>query len=689
MIVNVLSLNYRIRYTSDEHIYNLLDLSQMYERYPVSGRNANALQEKQIELITDLSSTESSVTEQQMKEVVMIGILQKQAANLETYDAYLENIEIQAKERLESSLFARPGTFSYRNLQKTPNAYRYLHDVHIVPDFDDGVLLFAQNRLTDALLVIIALLFMMQIFVSERENGTWSLIKSMKHGHAHLLSAKFIAAFSVIIILILIFYGLNYLMIAQMIGFGDTSRAIQSLDGYFTSIFPLSVQQYLVLLIPVKIICILGLCSFFAMLCLFTRSSIFAGAAGIGIYASEYVLWYSIFENSPLGPFKYLNILLLLLPDTVFAGYNTVNFFSYPLSNLAAAIFMAIFCPGIGLLLSYLLYNNESSLTLRRKWNFIHLHTHRKTSIKKRHPRGLWFYEFYKQIIIGKGGILFAVFLCVQVFLFFSSNYFVVSEEFYYRSYSEVLNGQFSEKKEQYLADEADRFAAIKEEQMEIIQRYNMGEIDAMKQAFLLDQIPFNQTQFNALNNVTYQYETLKDLQDNEGLDVEYVYRTPWEKLLGSDAQKGYALRLEIAFLFLLLILSSSGAIEKTASMDKLIAISVVGKRGIAFRKLTLYIILATLIMLCSFLPEPIKIIQVYGIDGFASPAASYFLKAVFPSGITLGGCLILEYVLFYWMILFMTVVTYLISEKVGNRIITMLIGTTIFLIPVLVFLLI
>lgn len=691
VIINLFSLNYRIRYTSDESICSLLDLSQIYERYPLSERNAATLDEEQREWISYLFSAEEPVTEQQMKDIVMIGFLQKQAANLETYDDYLENIGIQAKERLASPLFAQPGTFSYRNLQKTPNAYRYLHDVHIVPDFDGGVLLFTQNRLTDALLIIIALLFIMQIFVSERENDTWSLIKSMKHGHARLLTAKFIAAFSVIIILILIFYGLNYLMISQMIGFGDTSRAIQSVEGYFSSVFPLSVRQYLILLIPVKIISILSLCSFFAMLCLFTRNSIFASAAGIGIFAAEYVLWYSIYENSPFGSFKYLNMLLLLLPDTVFAEYNNVNFFSYPLSNLAGGILMVLFCLGSGLLLSYFLYNNESSLTLRRKWglNFARLHPRKNRAIKKRRSKGLWSYEFYKQAIIGRGAILFAVFLCVQAFLFFSSNYFITSDEFYYRSYSEVLNGKFSDEKEQYLAEETDRFAKIEEEQMAIIQRYNNGEIDAMKQAFLLDQISFNRTQFNALNNVICQYETLKDLQDNEGLDIEYVYRTPWEKLLGSDAQTGYALRLEIAFLFLLLILSSSGAIEKTASMDKLIAVSVVGKRGIAFRKLALYLILATFIMLCAFLPEPIKIIHVYGIEGFASPAASYFLKAVFPPGITLGGCLILEYVIFYLSIICMTVITFLISEKIGNRIITMLIGTTIFLIPILVFLLI
>lgn len=689
ILVNVLALNYNIRSTSEERIYNLFDLAELYERYPLSARNSVALQEERLEISSNLFSAGSSVSEQQMKDVVMLGRLYEQTASLETYDAYLENIEIQAQERLQSPIFAQPGTFSYRNLQSTPKAYRFLHDVHIVPDFDDGILLFTQNRLTDALLFIIALLFMMQIFVSERENGTWSLIKSMKHGHAHLLSAKFAAACSVITVLILLFYGLNYLLISQTVGFGDTSRAIQSVEGHFTSIFPLSVQQYLLLLIPVKIICVLSLCCLFAMLCLFTRSSIFASVIGISIYAVEYVLWYSIYENSPLGPLKYLNILLLFMPDTIFAGYNTVNFFSYPLSNLTGGFIMLILCLCCGLLFSYLLYNNESSLTLNRKWKLMCPRIRRETAIKKRRPKGLWSYEFYKQAVIGKGAILFAVFLCVQVFLFFSSHYFIGSEEFYYRSYSEVLNGEFSEEKEQYLADEADRFEAIKEEQMTVIQRYNNGEIDAMKQAFLLDQIQFNQTQFNALNNVTYQYKTLQTLQIGEGLEVEYIYRTPWERLLDSNAQKGYALRLEIAFLFLLLILSSSGAIEKTASMDKLIAVSVVGKKGISFRKLTLYIILATVIMLCSFLPESLKIIQVYGIEGFDSPAASYFLQEVFPPGITLGGCLILEYVLFYLMILFMTIVTYLVSEKVGNRIITMLIGTTIFLIPTLVLLLI
>lgn len=684
VIVNVLSVYYRIEHVPENSVYSLSHLSTMYERYQPEKLDSQTLREKQLQMSQYLFGNGNTITQRQTREFLMLSFLCEQSENLDTYDAYLENIEIQAEERLQSSLFAQPGTFSYRNLQKMPQAYRFLEDVRIVQDFDGGILLFAQNRLTDALLVIIALLFLMQIFVSERENGTWSLIKSMKQGHAALLSAKLIAAFFTVIGLSLLFYGINYLMISKSIGFGDTSRALQSVDGYFTSVFPLSVHQYLLCIVPVKILGLLALGSLFVLLCMLTRSSIFAGITGVCIFAAELVLWYTIYESSYLGPLKYLNLALLLLPDTVFAGYGTVNFFSYPMSNLIGALLMFLFCFAAGILGSFLLYENESVLTLRRRRNRLRISKKRNTQ----NVRNIWFYEFYKQAVIGKGAVLFAVFLCVQVCLFFSSHYFIVSDEFYYRTYSEVLSGPFSVEKEEYLADEAARFQELQDEKLEIIERYNNGEIDAMKQAFLIDQIPFNQSQFNALGNVTTQYEMLKSLHDNDGLEVEYIYLSPWEKLLGTDAQKSYALKLEIAFVFLLFILSSSGAIEKNASMDKLIAVSVAGKKGIAIRKLTLYLLLATVIALCAFLPELFKIVQVYGLDGFSAPAASYFLKTVFPPGMTLGGCLIAEYVGLYLLILAMTTITFLISEKVGNRIVTLLTGTAVFLLPTLMYLL-
>ena len=120
----------------------------------------------------------------------------------------------------------------------------------------------------------------------------------------------------------------------------------------------------------------------------------------------------------------------------------------------------------------------------------------------------------------------------------------------------------------------------------------------------------------------------LKDLQEKEGLAVEYVYRTPWKALLEEKAMKKYALQLEIALLTMLLILSSSGAIEKGSSMDKLITVSVTGRKGVLTRKVTLSLLLATLVL-------------------------------------------------------------FFISEKIGNRIVVLLIGTVLFLIPTLAFILV
>ena len=121
-----------------------------------------------------------------------------------------------------------------------------------------------------------------------------------------------------------------------------------------------------------------------------------------------------------------------------------------------------------------------------------------------------------------------------------------------------------------------------------------------MYRDLLLNQIPSNKTKHNALLQVNDEYHMLKDLQEKEGLAVEYVYRTPWKALLEEKAMKKYALQLEIALLTMLLVLSSSGAIEKGSSMDKLITVSVTGRKGVLTRKVTLSLLLATLVMLCS-----------------------------------------------------------------------------------------
>lgn len=686
--VNVLLLYYQI-HTSAKTVYNLVELSEMYRRQDISSLDFASLEEE----LTTMSQSffDEGMGEQQLKEFLMLGTLSQQAASLETYDTYLENIEIQAEQRLESSLFAQPGSFSYRNLQEIPKAYSHLHDVYIVKDFDGGVLLFAQNRFLDVVLLVIAFLIIIQIFVSERENGTWPLIKSMKLGHAELLSAKFITAFSTITGIILAFYVLNFLFIGQSVGFGNTERAIQSVDGYFTSVFPISVGQYMVLLVFMKIVGTLALSSFFAMLCLIVRSSVLTTMVCVGIHAAEFALWYGIYENSYLSSLKFLNLTTLILPDTIISDYCNMNFFSYPVSNLVGFLIMLVLCLAVGLLLSYFLYHNETTLTLKRNWQLRRPHHSKPKSAKtrRRHGRGLWYFEWYKQMVTGKGLLILAVFLCVQILMLFDSSYFITSDEFYYRTYSIQLDGTLSEDKERYLAEEERDFKEREAERLEILIRYGNGEIDGMRKDFLLNQVPYNTAKYNALQQVTYEYDLLKDLHETKGLDVNYTYRTPWKHLLGDDALKAYALRLEVAFLVMLLLLSSCGAIEKGAFMDKLITVSVTGKKGILSRKLTLYFILATLVMLCSFLPEPLKIAHTYGLYGFSAPIASYFLENILPFEITLGGFLVMIHLIFYFILLFMTTIMFFLSEKIGNRIAVLLIGTMLFLMPTLVFILV
>ena len=70
---------------------------------------------------------------------------------------------------------------------------------------------------------------------------------------------------------------------------------------------------------------------------------VLAALTGVGIWGVEIVLWYGIYENSYLGPLKYLNIIPLLVSDTIIANYSNMNFFSYPVSNLASGFIILLF----------------------------------------------------------------------------------------------------------------------------------------------------------------------------------------------------------------------------------------------------------------------------------------------------------------------------------------------------------
>src|SRR5699024_7633095 len=69
------------------------------------------------------------------------------------YGEYLDGIGEEARIMTSSSLFGKPGTFAYRNIEKTPPVYEHLKGNVLPAEDSGGVVLATRSRVTDVLLL--------------------------------------------------------------------------------------------------------------------------------------------------------------------------------------------------------------------------------------------------------------------------------------------------------------------------------------------------------------------------------------------------------------------------------------------------------------------------------------------------------------------------------------------------------
>ena len=157
---------------------------------------------------------------------------------------------------------------------------------------------------------------------------------------------------------------------ALTLDFGNVNRAIQSVNGYFTSAMQSSVKQYLVYFFCMKIIGMISLCCIFIVLCVIFKSSIMASLAGIFTALIELLLWKNISVNSWLYCLRQMNLSAFVYTEKFFEEYQNMNFFSWPVSKLFCGIALAFFCIVPGCLISFVLYYKETVISHQRSNNY-------------------------------------------------------------------------------------------------------------------------------------------------------------------------------------------------------------------------------------------------------------------------------------------------------------------------------
>ena len=531
--------------------------------------------------------------------------MQESINRIENYPAYLAEIESQASHSSGLSIWGGKDTFSYRNIQKTPPAYRAMKNVALRLDTELGIEDALHHPVTDFLVIFLLFLMVSTVMLKDREQGMVPLLYSMPNGRGALLFSKLLLITLCTVGTALLLYGENLLIGAKMYGLGDLSRPIQCIGSFYECNLLVSVGSYLVLFTAMKIAAFLVFSMVFAAVCAAAKNNLTVYAVSGGFCGISFLLYRFVSPLSNWSLFHYLNPVQLVKVNEIVGTYKNINLFGYPFSLkitaiIAAGIFLAASaCISAGCFINRRnqQYRNVSLRILKHRKHRVH---------------GQMYYVIYRSLVLQKGivPVLAVVFAAAVLSSGFTRYY--SSTDIYYEKFTTEQAGVLTD----------DTFEFIKKKQVEYYklekQRQKLQESDH-PDTMQLAEISEKMNDRAAFEQFRTRYNAIR----KSDADGEMFYDTGYARLFGLDGNND-DLKMNLCILiFLCLLLSPFAAQDRKTDMVKILYATAAGKRGYWKRLLIYSAVCGLAVSLIFNVPYIVHILQKYGTQGLSAPLQS------------------------------------------------------------------
>lgn len=499
------------------------------------------------------------------------------------YPDYLKSIDSAAENMKVLSLFSDENSFDYRNIIRTQEDFAGLQPVNMRSDRSRGVNSALDFGITDILMLITAMLLGAKLLSKERENEYFLLMNAAVNGRAELARAKFAALAVSSVIFGALLYGSGIVTANLMYGFGDTSRAIQSVYGYFSCASELTVSGFLTLTFMLK----LFFCAVLASLIFVFFSLPLGSAAGsalmIAFSGIQAALYLVIQPSSWLSLLRQINVAALADSSAIVGKYLNINIFGQPVNAASVTILFSFFVVAAGYICGVFAFCGTS---LKIKKNRV------KSGKTGRHTV-LLLHELFKTFISGKGLIILAaVAIIIAVMWKPVRVQYSSPDDFFYYRYISAISGEVTPEKENYIFEE-----------------YQSALVSTSDDA---------NYRISALSRLIAHTEYLKE---NGG---EYVADAGYRMLTGAPEVQVYdRLCAAIKVFILVLAVAFSYCEEYRTGMNKLLCSSYRGRAVTFVKKLLSAVTVILLIMLIFDVPRITSVLGAWGTENITAPACS------------------------------------------------------------------
>lgn len=597
------------------------------------------------------------------QEFQFLSSIQAELNLVASYEEYLEDIQNRSQSLSDISIFQ--DSYAAKNIENTASAYANLNNISIEYAPQKGFYTAINYLYTDIILIFSMLVVAGISIREERDSGMIHFIRSMPHGRRTTAFGKILALSVSTLAVLLLLYGTNILFCQLTYGLGSLSRSVQSIPFLMRCTLPISAGQYLLLFLLAKWAAAVVVGLWIATALLWARHAVWGWVLSLGFIFLQWGLNQFIPATGKANVLKYGNMAGILDTNTLLGTYQNLYWFGRPVSaHLVAAIFAAF--STFVLLVVFTLLISRSHLNDAKIRTVVSTHRRRTTTLL--HEEG------YKILIINGSFFLLLAFLFFQVYQGVTAESFVQADDIYYRYYMENLAGPYTQDKYDFLVQEYESFAPVRDLNDALAQ----GTITETEYSMQIAQYYSLQQRMIVFNSVVQQARWMSTS------GAHFVYDTGYKILFDFNSQTDLN---ETVLTTLLCSLCFSGifAFERQTGMDPIIRSTPQGANVTFKAKARIAVWISLFITLIASIAKYLHVVIFFGLPGLFSPARSISAFSHLPKAFPILGVILVSIFARFISCLFLAVVIMALSQKTGNIIATFFLATLSFsLMPLL-----
>lgn len=548
---------------------------------------------------------------------------EEQQAHIDGYESTLAYIiRVAELNKAEYEITAGKDSYLVKYQQEVIDRYSNLVDAKVQPTAIQGWNEFFNHTTDDLLLFVFAILAGTLISMTERDNGTYTILNMTASGRKSIRAKiSVLAVISFVAVLAINFSSL--LGIAFRFGLSSPNADICSVMQFTYCPYDWSILAYLTFTMAIKVINLMGLMLLSAVVSAFFKSylvSIFvsSGAVVVGYYLSNL---------EAKNEWVYLNSYAAGLTDPFFERYRAISVMGAPVSILTIVI-VAIISLSLTLMIVYAFSfcrgteNNLFSKIEKGAATLYYLCKEKLSTIVPRSApkrRSLLLTEIKKSFVKSNLIILCVIMLLIKIGYSDETKPHV---DYWEEHYKEVCYSYMGE-----LTDEKRKSIDLVISESEAV----MSKMNAMRNAVVNGTITsaeynayMEEYQLASLNHSSYgrlkQQCARIDAAAEKGIKAELTYDSGWIYFFSQD--------IDVVLLaFLLLFFSGIYRMEYQNGFDRIAATTSRGMGSLHKNKLLLSVIVASVAFAIYSCVDMIIAIQSYSF-----PSAGIALASVTPT---------------------------------------------------------